>query len=95
MRQAMQRLRPILWMQATQAGCDLRGAGCGAGLARTVGDAQVVEAAGVVRVVAARRLERLERSLPVALTVAPDALLPVRGCRVIRVVARVRVVVRV
>ena len=64
-------------------------------MARTVGDAQVVEAAGVVRVVAARCLERLERSLPVAITVALDALLPVLRRRVVRVVDRVRVVARV
>ena len=60
-----------------------------------VGYAQVVETTGIVRVVAASRLKRFECPLPVALAIPADALRPVSGRRIIKVIAWVRVVVRV
>jgi hypothetical protein len=60
-----------------------------------VGYAQVVETTGIVRVVPASRLKRFECPLPVALAIPADALRPVSGRRIIKVIAWVRVVVRV
>lgn len=60
-----------------------------------VGYAQVVEGTGIVRVVAASRLERFECPLPVALAIPADTLRPVSGRWIIQVIAWIRVVVRV
>ena len=58
----------------------------GTGTCEAVGGAP----ARIVRVVAARRLEGLQRALPVALPVAADPLLPVVLRRVVGIVSRVR-----